>query len=60
MTHRCSACTAEFDEPYVQEHTDLICYGSCVSSEVTHVTHHCPECGCEDFDEIEETEDCEE
>jgi hypothetical protein len=31
-----------------------------VSSEVTHVTHHCPECGCEDFDEIEETEDCEE
>jgi hypothetical protein len=53
MTHRCSDCNAEFDEPCIQEHTDLIAYGSCVSSEVTHVTDHCPECGCEDFEEVQ-------
>jgi len=56
MSYACSDCKAEFDEPYIQEHTDLIYYGSCVSSEVTCVTHHCPECGCEDFTELEESE----
>jgi DNA-directed RNA polymerase subunit RPC12/RpoP len=54
MTYRCSDCGAEFEKPYVQEHTDLIAYGSCISSEVTCVTNHCPECGCEDFTELEE------
>ena len=53
MTYRCSDCNAEFEKPYVQEHTDLIAYGSCISSEVTCVTHHCPECGCEDFEEVQ-------
>ena len=53
MTYRCPACDAEFVKPHVQEHTDLIAYGSCVSSEVTCVTDHCPECGCEDFEEVQ-------
>lgn len=46
---KCGECQHEFAKPYIQEHTDLIYYGSAVSSEVTCVTHHCPECGYEDF-----------
>lgn len=56
MTYRCPFCEAEFEKPAVQEHTDLIYYGSAVSSEVTHVTRHCPECGDEDYIELEESE----
>lgn len=57
MTYRCSDCGAEFEKPYVQEHTDLIAFGSCIRSEVTCATHHCPECGYEDFEEFTELED---
>jgi len=38
------------------EHTDLIYYGSAVSSEVVCVTQHCPNCGDEDFSRCIEEE----
>ena len=53
---KCDECQHEFSKPYIQGHTDLICYGSAVSSEVTHVTRHCPECGYEDFSRCVEEE----
>lgn len=53
---KCDECQHEFAKPYIQEHTDLIAYGSCVRSEVVCVTHHCPECGCEDFSRCIEEE----
>jgi len=57
LSFRCDNCQVEFDKPHVQQHTDLIAYGSCVTSEVTHVTRHCPECGCEDYSELESLEE---
>lgn len=57
MTYRCPFCDAEFEKPHVQEHTDLIAYGSCVRSEVTHVTRHCPECGDEDYFELPDSDE---
>lgn len=53
---KCGECQHEFSEPYIQEHTDLIYYGSAVSSEVVCVTQHCPECGDEDFSRCIEEE----
>ena len=57
MSYRCDDCHAEFETPHRYEHKAFVEYWVFKSWEVTDVTYRCPECGNEDYVELQPEED---